>query len=76
MRTATQEKLGFSYFEFKTRLIRVDFSLQNTKIPVFELTTDSKEPTVSRRHRKAFSNLQTCLTASSWIHLILRIQLI
>ena len=40
MRTATQEQLGFSYFEFKARLIRLDFSLQNTKIPVFELTTD------------------------------------
>ena len=32
--------------------------------------------TVGGRHRKAFSNLQSCLTDSSWIHLILLIQLI
>ena len=31
---------------------------------------------MSGRHRKAFSNLQSCLTDSSWIHLILLIKLI
>ena len=35
-----------------------------------------KEPTVSGRHRKAFCNIQSCLTDSSWIHLILLIKLI
>ena len=34
------------------------------------------EPTVSGRHRKTFSNLQSCLTNSSRILLILLIQLI
>ena len=34
------------------------------------------ESTVSVRHRKAFSNLQSCLTGSIWICLILLIKLI
>ena len=32
------------------------------------------ESTVCWRHSKAFSNIQLCLTDSSWIHLILLIQ--
>ena len=77
---------GFSYFEFKIRLIRLGLSFQKTKIPYFKLTTNwfsfrnhnhyTKEPTVGGRHRKAVSNLHLCLTDSSWIHLILLIKLI
>ena len=40
------------------------------------ITVTPTEPTVSLRHRKAFSNLQLCMTDSSWIHLILLIKLI
>ena len=79
-------RLGFSYFEFKIKLIRLDLSFQKQKFPVFEFITDLilvrshthciKEPTVSGRHRKALSNLQSYLTDSSWIHLILLIKLI
>ena len=36
----------------------------------------TEEPTVSRRRGKVFSNLQSRLTDSSWIHLILLIKLI
>ena len=71
---------------FKIRLIILGFLPQKTKIPVFELTTYwfsigslnhyTTEPTVRGRHIKAFSSLQSCLTDSSWIHLILLIQLI
>ena len=62
------------------------FSFKKLKIPVLYLNsqpTDSQsgvmtitptEPTVSGRHRKAFSNLQSCMTDSSWIYLILLIQ--
>ena len=36
----------------------------------------TKVSTLSERHRKAFSSLQSCLTDSSWINLIHLIQLI
>ena len=36
----------------------------------------TKEPTVTGRHRRAFNSLQSYLTDSSWIHLILIIKLI
>ena len=55
-----------------------------TKIPAFEPLSYwssvrshshySKLSAVGRRHRKAFSSLQSCLTGSSWIGLIWRIQ--
>ena len=35
----------------------------------------TKKPTVSGRHRKTFSNLQSCMTGSSWNQPILLIQL-
>ena len=68
-----ERQMSFSYFEFKIRLIRPRLSFQKPpKIHVFERTTYwfsvrshnhyIKEPTVSGRHRKAFSNLQSCLT--------------
>ena len=76
----------FSDFVFKIRLIRLGVYFPKTKIPVFELPTYwfsvrslnhyITEPTVNGTHRKAFSNLQSCLTYSSWIRLILLIQLI
>ena len=34
-----KDQLGFSYFEFKIRLIRLGLSFQKQKNPVFELTT-------------------------------------
>ena len=61
----------FSDFVFKIRLMRLGFSFQNTKNsqpPDSQsgvITTTPTEPTVSGRHRKAFSNLQSCLTDSS-----------
>ena len=57
-----------------------------TKNFLFELTSDwfsvrshnyyTKEPIVSWRHRNTSSNLKSCLTDFSWIHLILQIKLI
>ena len=67
----------FSDFVFKIRLIRLGFSFKKLKIPVLYLKsqpTNSQsgvipitptEPTVSGGHRKAFSNLQPCMTDSS-----------
>ena len=67
----------FSDFAFKIRLIRLGFFFKKIKTPVMYLnsqSTDSQsgvitvtptEPTVSLRHRKAFSNLQLCMTGSS-----------
>ena len=67
----------YSYFVFQIRLIRLGFFFKKLKIPVLYLNsrpTDSQsgvititptEPTVSGRHRKAFCNLQSCLTDSS-----------
>ena len=76
----------FSDFVFKIRLIMLGFSFQKNKscciwiitywLPVRILNHYTTEPTVSGRHRKTFSSLQSCLTESSWIHLILLIQLI
>ena len=78
-------QLGFSYFEFKIRLIRLGLSFQkqnflysNSQPSAFQagVITITPKNTVSGRHRRAFSNLQSCLTDSSWIHLFLLIQLI
>ena len=76
----------FSDFVFKIRLIKLGFSIKKLKFPVLYLNSywfqsrviiiTPTEPTVSERHRKAFSTLQSCMTDSSWIHLILLIQLI
>ena len=73
-------------FEFKIRLIRLGLSFQNQKILSSKLTScwfsirsnnqNTTEPTVSVRHRKALSNLQSCMADSSCIHLILLIKLI
>ena len=66
----------FCYFECRIRIMRLDLSFQKTKIPVFEfttywfsdsgvITTTPTEPTVSERHRKTFSSIQSCLTDST-----------
>ena len=79
--------VGFLFFRFffKIRLIKPGFPFQETKIHIFELTNYrfsvrshnhyTKDPTVGGIHRKAFSSFQSCLTDSSWSHLILLIQL-
>ena len=64
-------QLGFSYFEFKIRLIRLGFSFQKqkflylTNLMILIHNHYTKEPTVSERQRKAFSSLHSCLTDSS-----------
>ena len=67
----------FFDFVFKIRLIRLGFPFKKLKIPVLYLNskpTDSQsgvinitptEPAVSGRHKKAFSNFQSCMTNSS-----------
>ena len=45
-------------------------------LPVSSHNYYTTEPTASGRHRKAFINLQLCLTESSWVHLILLVHLI
>ena len=78
--------VSFPYFQFKVRLIRLDFfKKQKTKkiLAVFELTTYwsavrsanhyTKVSTVSEKHRKTFTILQSCLTGSSLILLNRRI---
>ena len=65
----------FSEFVFEIRLIRLDFSFKKLKFlylnsqptdSQFFLTTTSQRPTVSGRHGKVFSSLQSCLTDSSY----------
>ena len=90
-RTLTERHLRFSYFEFKIRLIHLIRWQKNNVIlkktflrfdpriywsPVRHATHYTKLSTVSERHRKACNRLQSCLTGSSWIHLIHLIQLI
>ena len=53
-------------------LIRLGLSFQKPKF----LYSNTKEPTASGRHRKAFIGLQSSLTDSRWICLILLIKLI
>ena len=76
-------QLSFSYFEFKVNLIRLGLSFQKQKFlystywfSVRSHNHYTKGSTVSGSHKKAFTNLQSCLTDSSWIHLILLITLI
>ena len=68
--------LGFSYFEFKIRLIRLGLSFQtqkflylNSKPADFQsgvtTITPKSQSSVSGRHRKAFCNLQSYLTDTS-----------
>ena len=74
----------FSDLVFKIRLISLGFSFRKQKVLYLNLqptdcqsgviTITQTEPTVSRK--KAFNTLQSCLTDSSSIHLILLIQLI
>ena len=78
------QQTGFYDFVFKIRLIRLGFSFQNSKIPVFELTT-YWFPVRSHNHYTNKQSqlwvgdtetLQSCLTNSNWIELILLIRLI
>ena len=77
--------IEFFLFWIIIRPISLDWIFfSKTKIPVFKPTTlwssvrsykhYTKETTMSGRHRKAFSRLQSCLTDSSWIKLILLIK--
>ena len=87
------KNLGFSYFEFKIRLIKLGLSFQKQKFVYLnsqptnsqsEVPTDSQSGVIIITPKsqlyvegtvKAFSDLQSCLTDSSWIHLILLIKL-
>ena len=70
----TQE-LGFPYFEFKIRLITPNFFSETTYwSAIWSANHYTTESTVSWRHRKTFTGLQSCLTGSSLFLLIRRIQ--
>ena len=81
------KQLDFSYFEFKIRLIWLDFSFRKQKhrVLVFKLTNywsassqesyhHTKELTVNRRHKKCWSIIQSCMTISRKILLFKLIQ--
>ena len=77
--------MGISYFEFKIRLIRLGLSFQKQNILWLNSQPNNSQSgmititsylTLSGRHRKSFSTLQSCLTDSRWIILILLIKLI
>ena len=81
-----QHYLGLFYFEFKIRLIRLALSFQKHKFLCFNsqptdfqsgvITIIPKSQLCEGDTDKAFSNLQSCLTDSSLIHLSLLIKLI
>ena len=59
-----RQVIGFSYFEFKIRLIRQGFSFLKQKF-LYLNSCYTKEPNVSGRLRNSFGSLQSCFTDSS-----------
>ena len=65
--------LGFSYFEFKIRLIRLGLSFQRQQIPVLELTTYCFS-VMNHNHciKKPIVRFLTCVThCVQWAHVLM-----